>query len=324
MREMTGDIMMERIDRLEPIDAVSSHRSFRIKIQRYQPLVAAALHQGQRRISLRQESLPSQDSVGYPETADWLESYPFVILGMDSPLDCDLHNRPIRSMNPRGARTSHSQASTRSIERHETFYHLFSRVIRKLEKIFGFCIIHSVRVHRDKTNGQTGVAPIYLDLRYTPACLQTETLNQWQEYLVAAVGRDQVMVLPSAQAELPSSYLVQVCQRRHPHTLVLDHIINESWLLDQNHELRTSCWSSWRTALDHFGDAVKADLSRYFRLPKPSPSAQRQQRLEAASRRRLIGDQAIVQDESPVFGTRSALPDPGDEDSGAHGLDWPD
>lgn len=158
--KLTVEEIIDKIQKEETFEAVSSDYSFTIKIDEYVHYACGAVHDGhQFRKELWTNCLHTEYERWFeedPETKEMVKSHPIVIAGCDSRFEYDLNRAPDTAIyvdawgkqlwkNP----LPQSQKS-KSLDKHANFYKVVHALIGKIEEKFGVCIVYDMHSYNWK------------------------------------------------------------------------------------------------------------------------------------------------------------------------------
>lgn len=152
--KLTVEEIIDKIQKEETFEAVSSDYSFTIKIEEYVHFVCGAIHNGhQFRKELWANCLHTEYDRWFeedPETKKMVHSHPIVIAGCDSRFEYDLNRAPDKAIykdawgkklwkNPLP-----KYQKNKSLKKHNNFYKVVHVLIKKLEEKFGIAIVYDI------------------------------------------------------------------------------------------------------------------------------------------------------------------------------------
>ena len=184
--------IINKIESQEIFEAVADDYSFTIKIDEYVHYACGAVHDGhQLRSELWDTCLHTTYERWYeedPATKQMVQAQPIVISGLDSRFEYDL-NRPPETAIYSDAwgkqlwREPQSELmKIKSLQKHDNFYKVTHALIKKLEELFGVCIVYDMhsynwtRWDREVPTWNLGTSNIDND-RFG------ETIEKWRQIL---------------------------------------------------------------------------------------------------------------------------------------------
>ncbi|MAN58595.1 MAG: hypothetical protein CMC08_02015 [Flavobacteriaceae bacterium] len=154
MEKLTIAEIIKHIKSRRTFHAVASDYSFTLKIERYEPYVCAAIHDGhQFRRELWDNCLHSEYDRWYEEdpcTKEFVKSHPIVLAGCDSRFEYDLNRDPGQAVFEEawGKQLWKTPLSTsakrKSLQKHAAFYEITHTLVAELEEIFGAAVIYDM------------------------------------------------------------------------------------------------------------------------------------------------------------------------------------
>ena len=160
MEKLTIQEIINKIQKEELFEAVSSDYSFTIKIDKYVPFACGAVHDGhQFRRELWENCIHTEYDRWFeedPATKEMVQTHPIVIAGMDSRFEYDLNRAPETAIyeDAWGKQLWHNPLSDdmkqKSLEKHANFYKVVQALIAKLEEKFGICVVYDMHSYNWK------------------------------------------------------------------------------------------------------------------------------------------------------------------------------
>ncbi len=146
--------VLEKIQRLEPFEAMLEDGSLTIRISDYQPMIATAIHQGERlRPELEAKCALTKPERFYEEdpcTNDFISSLPITLVGRDSRYEYDLNRGPETCIYEDAwgksvwTETLSDEERAASLAKHATYYRIFNKLVDTIERSFGLCIVYDL------------------------------------------------------------------------------------------------------------------------------------------------------------------------------------
>jgi uncharacterized protein (TIGR02421 family) len=146
--------ILELIESEKHFEATAIDGSFTIKINRYLPYCCTAIHDGS---NLRTElkAKINHDEYGRwfeedPFTGDFISSMPITLIGNDSRFEYDLNRNPEDSIfdiawdRKVWKKKITPKERQRSIQKHNNYYKVTHALIKKLESLFGGCVVYDI------------------------------------------------------------------------------------------------------------------------------------------------------------------------------------
>ena len=160
MQRLSIDEIIDNIQAEKCFEAVSFDYSFTIKIDAYTHYVCGAVHDGhQFRSELWELCTHSAYERWYeddPATKEMVRSHPIVIAGLDSRFEYDLNRDPQSAVyeDAWGKQLWKTPLSDemklKSIKKHHNFYRVAHALIKKLEGLFGACVVYDMHSYNWK------------------------------------------------------------------------------------------------------------------------------------------------------------------------------
>jgi len=146
--------IINKIESQEIFEAVADDYSFTIKIDAYVHYACGAVHDGhQFRWELWDNCLHTAYERWFeedPATKQMVQTHPIVISGLDSRFEYDL-NRPPETAIYSDAwgkqlwrKPLSESMKIKSLQKHDNFYKVTHALIKKLEELFGVCIVYDM------------------------------------------------------------------------------------------------------------------------------------------------------------------------------------
>ena len=192
MLRLSIEEIIRKIESQEIFEAVADDYSFTIKIDAYVHYVCGAVHDGhQFRQELWDNCLHSTYERWFeedPATKQMVQSHPIVIAGLDSRFEYDL-NRPPETAIYNDAwgkqlwREPLSESmKNKSIQKHDNFYKVTHTLIKKLEELFGVCVVYDMHSY-NWTRWDREVPTWNLGTSNIDNNRFGETIEQWRKML---------------------------------------------------------------------------------------------------------------------------------------------
>jgi len=192
MQKLTVEEIITKIKNGETFEAVAEDYSFTLKIDKYVHYACGAVHDGhQFRRELWENCLHAQYERWYeedPATKQMVRTHPIVIAGCDSRFEYDLNRAPESAIfndawgKQLWREPLSEEAKNKSLEKHHNFYKVTYTLIKKLEELFGLCIVYDMhsynwrRWDREVPIWNLGTSNVDTD-RFG------ETIEQWRQML---------------------------------------------------------------------------------------------------------------------------------------------
>lgn len=154
MLRLSVDEILQKIENQEIFEAVARDYSFTIKIDSYVYYACGAVHDGhQFRRELWDNCLHTTYERWFeedPATKQMVRSHPIVIAGLDSRFEYDLNRTPKTAIykDAWGKQLWNEPLTpemiNKSLEKHNNFYKVVHVLIKKLEELFGMCIVYDM------------------------------------------------------------------------------------------------------------------------------------------------------------------------------------
>lgn len=146
--------IIKHIQDQEIFGAVASDGSFIIKINRYVPYGCTAIHDGSNLRSGLKDNILLGDFERWheedPHTANFVDSMPITITGLDSRYEYDLNRRPEEAVYETAwgkevwKKKLTSKEQQLSLQKHTGFYRVVDALIEKLEELFDGCVMYDI------------------------------------------------------------------------------------------------------------------------------------------------------------------------------------
>lgn len=152
MQTLSEDVIIEKIKQREIFTAMIETGAFTLKIDRYEPALSAAIHNGGNlRPELRDNCLLSQAERYYeedPYTGSFIEQQPITLIVHDSRYEYDLNRTTSECVYETAwgkevwKKSLTEEAISISKEKHAQFYRIVSALVEALVEDFGQCIVY--------------------------------------------------------------------------------------------------------------------------------------------------------------------------------------
>lgn len=239
------DQIIDLIERGRTFEALPEDGSFRLKIDEYIPFVCTAIHDGHRlRPELEDKCLLSGFERWYeedPQTENFIFSFPIVITGKDSRYEYDLNRRPEEALydvawGKKVWKTAVTKEETNhSLSKHANFYKVIFALIKKLQSLFGSCIVYDIHsFNYQRYNRYLPLFNIGTDkidtIRYKPQ------IRYWIKELKKIILPDIVNTTAVNDIFYGHGYLLEYISNHFSNTLVLATEIKKIYINEQTGE----------------------------------------------------------------------------------------
>ena len=154
MKRLEINEIIALINAEKHFEAIVSDGSFSIKINKYLPYCCTAVHDGSSlRNELKEKINHDEYSRWYEEdpfTGDFISSMPITLIGNDSRFEYDLNRNPedcifdVAWEKKVWKKKLTPKERQKSIEKHNNYYKVTHALIRKLETLFGGCVVYDI------------------------------------------------------------------------------------------------------------------------------------------------------------------------------------
>jgi len=165
MQRLSEDAIIKKIENREKFTATIDSGAFTLKIEKYEPALSAAIHNGGNlRSELVDNCLLSQAERYYEEdpfTGSFIEQQAITLIAHDSRYEYDLNRKTSECVYETAwgkdvwITPLSDEAISASKEKHAQFYRIVSAVVEALAEDFGQCIVydnHSYNYRRHERN----------------------------------------------------------------------------------------------------------------------------------------------------------------------------
>jgi len=165
MQRLSEDAIIKKIENREKFTATIDSGAFTLKIEKYEPALSAAIHNGGNlRSELVDNCLLSQAERYYEEdpfTGSFIEQQAITLIAHDSRYEYDLNRKSSECVYETAwgkdvwITPLSDEAISASKEKHAQFYRIVSAVVEALAEDFGQCIVydnHSYNYRRHERN----------------------------------------------------------------------------------------------------------------------------------------------------------------------------
>ncbi len=160
MQKLSIKEIIQKIERQETFHAVADDYSFTIKIDEYVHYACSAIHDGhQFRHEFWANCLHTEYERWFeedPATKQMIQSYPIVISGCDSRFEYDLNRAPENAVfeTAWGKQLWREPLAEvmkkKSLQKHHNFYRVTHALLKKLEELFGVCVVYDMHSYNWK------------------------------------------------------------------------------------------------------------------------------------------------------------------------------
>jgi len=203
MTILSTDEILLKIKRRDTFTATVAGSAFTLKIEKYEPALCAAIHNGgNMRPELVENCLLSKDERYYEEdpfTGSFIEQQSITLIGHDSRYEYDL-NRTLNECvyeTAWGKEVWKDPLSTNSIavskEKHAEFYRVVSAVVEALAEDFGQCLVYDTHSYNYRRHERTDLPVFNLGTTSVKSDRWRPVIETWLEAL-AGMSIDKVDV----------------------------------------------------------------------------------------------------------------------------------
>lgn len=170
MNTISEQIIIEKIKQRECFEATIETGAFSIKIDRYEPAMCAAIHNGGNlRTSLVDNCLLTQAERYYeedPYTGSFIEQQPITLIAHDSRYEYDLNRNHDECVYETawGKEIWKKPLSAEEIaiskEKHAQYFRVVSAIVETLAKDFGFCVVYDMHSYNYRRHERTDL-PVF-------------------------------------------------------------------------------------------------------------------------------------------------------------------
>ncbi len=160
MQKLSIKEIIQKIERQETFHAVADDYSFTIKIDEYVHYACSAIHDGhQFRHELWANCLHTEYERWFeedPATKQMIQSHPLVISGCDSRFEYDLNRAPEDAVFETAwgkqlwRKPLAEVMKKKSLQKHHNFYRVTHALLKKLEELFGVCVVYDIHSYNWK------------------------------------------------------------------------------------------------------------------------------------------------------------------------------
>ncbi len=231
LNKLTEQEFIQKINNRECFVASSVDGAFTLKIEKYVPVMSAAIHNGgQFRQELVDNCLLSQIERYYeedPHTASFIEQQVITLIGNDSRYEYDLNRNTEESVYDTawGKDIWKTPLSEETIAfskgKHARFYRIVAAIVEALREDFGECVLydnHSYNYRRHERR----------DLPVINIGTTSVKNNKWRPVIDSFTNRMGAMNVPGVEITAAENdifygkgYLAQFCHERYDNVLVL-------------------------------------------------------------------------------------------------------
>ena len=223
--------ILAKINNRETFSATIEGGGFDIKIDKYEPALAAAIHNGGNlREELARNSLLTQAERYYeedPYTGSFIEHQPITMIGNDSRYEYDLNRNTDECVYETawGKQVWKTPLSAEQIaaskEKHARFYRIVAAVVQALTEDFGQCIVYDTHSYNYQRHERTDLPVFNLGTTSVKSDKWRPLIETW----LGALKNMQVEGVDITAAEndifYGKGYLAGFCHSRYDNVLVL-------------------------------------------------------------------------------------------------------
>ena len=193
MSTLSEEEIIEKIKQREIFTATIDGGGFTLKIEKYEPALCAAIHNGSNlRAELADNCLLSQAERYYeedPYTGTFIEQQAITLIGNDSRYEYDLNRNTDESVYETAwgkevwKEPLSADAIATSKAKHAQFYRIVSAVVEALAEDFGQCIVYDNHSYNYRRHERTDLPVLNLGTTSVKSDLWRPVIDSWLEAL---------------------------------------------------------------------------------------------------------------------------------------------
>ncbi len=223
--------ILSKINNRETFSATIDGGGFEIKIDKYEPSMAAAIHNGGNlRKELTQNCLLTQAERYYeedPYTGSFIKHQPITIIGNDSRYEYDLNRNTDECVYEKawGKNVWKRPLTTAQIavskEKHTQFYRIVAAVVEALTEDFGQCIVYDTHSYNYKRHERTDLPVFNLGTTSVKSNKWRPIIDSWLSALKNMSVEGVNITAAENDIFYGKGYLAGFCHSRYDNVLVL-------------------------------------------------------------------------------------------------------
>ncbi len=263
--------ILSKINNRETFTATIEGGGFNIKIDKYEPALAAAIHNGGNlREELAQNSLLTQAERYYeedPYTGSFIEHQPITMIGNDSRYEYDLNRNTDECVYETawGKEVWKTPLTDEQIavskEKHARFYRIVAAVVEALSEDFSQCIVYDTHSYNYKRHERTDLPVFNLGTTSVKSDIWRPVIDTW----LSALKNMQVEGVDITAAEndifYGKGYLAGFCHSRYDNVLVLATEVKKVFMDELSGEPDALVLPSMQ---EQFNKTVRANTDNYI------------------------------------------------------------
>jgi len=267
--------IIEKIKQRECFEATSDNGAFSIKIDRYEPAMCAAIHNGGNlRTSLVENCLLTEAERYYeedPYTGSFIEQQPITLIAHDSRYEYDLNRNYDECVYETawGKEIWKQPLSAEEIaiskEKHAQFFRVVSAIVEALAKDFGFCVVYDMHSYNYRRHERTDLPVFNLGTTSVKSEKWRPIINAW----LATLNTMKVDGIEVTAAENDIFYgkgnLAAHCHSLYDDVLVLATEVKKVFMDELNGEADTTVLPSLQKV---FNQTVSENTAKNLKIHK--------------------------------------------------------
>ena len=231
METLSEQAIVDNIKRRETFAATIDGGGFSIKIDRYEPALSAAIHNGGRlRPALADNCLLSEAERYYEEdpfTGSFIEQQPITLIGNDSRYEYDLNRATDLCVYETAwgkdcwKVPQSEQAIAQSKEKHAQFYRIVSAVVEALVEDFGRCLVYDTHSYNYRRHERTDLPVFNLGTSSVKSDSWRPAIDAWLSALQAMKVDGVEVTAAENDIFFGKGQLAAHCHSRYDDVLVL-------------------------------------------------------------------------------------------------------
>ena len=273
MSTLSEAAIINKIKQRETFTATIDGGGFTLKIEKYEPALSAAIHNGgNMRPELVDNCLLSQAERYYEEdpfTGSFIEQQPITLIGHDSRYEYDLNRTTAESVYETAwgkevwKEPLSAAAIAASKEKHAQFYRIVSAVVEALSEDFGQCIVYDTHSYNFRRHERTDLPVFNLGTSSVKSDAWRPVINTWLDALknIAVDGAD----ITAAENDIfyGKGYLAGHCHGLYDNVLVLATEVKKVFMNELTGEPDTVVLPSMQKA---YNETVKRNTETYIAM----------------------------------------------------------
>jgi len=261
MDTLSEQAIIEKINQRETFNATIDGRGFSIKIEKYAPILCAAIHNGgNMRLALADSCLLSQAERYYEEdpfTGSFIEQQPITLIAHDSRYEYDLNRTHDECVYVTAwgkeiwKEPLPAEEIAISKEKHAQFFRIVSAVVEALAKDFGQCLVYDIHSYNYQRHERKDVPVFNIGTSSVKSEKWRPIIDTWLNALKTMQVEGVEVTAAENDVFFGKGNLAGHCHRLYDNVLVLATEVKKVFMNELTGDPDTTVLPSLQKAFNH-------------------------------------------------------------------------